>query len=79
MKHRRREYNRKIRHQKLSEDSCSRGYNKMFRCLTGIRYVDDYINYERKKLKEYFGYDVDCEIKVEDYTFMLSLDFAKKR
>ena len=33
MKHRRREYNRKIRHQKLSEDSCSRGYNKMLRCL----------------------------------------------
>lgn len=27
MKRRRREYNRKIRHQKLTEDSCSRGYN----------------------------------------------------
>lgn len=33
MKRRRREYNRKIRHQKLTEDSCSRGYNKQFRCL----------------------------------------------
>lgn len=44
----------------------------------GVITADDYINYERKKLKEYFGYDIDCEIKIEDYTFMLSLDFAKK-
>lgn len=29
MKQRRREYNRKIRHAKITEDSCSRGYNKM--------------------------------------------------
>lgn len=33
MKRRKREYNRKIRHQKLSEDSCSRGYNQKFRHL----------------------------------------------
>ena len=33
MKKRRREYNRKIRHAKLTEDSCSRGYNKMLKCL----------------------------------------------
>ena len=33
MKQRRREYNRKIRHAKITEDSCSRGYNKMLRSL----------------------------------------------
>ena len=33
MKKRRREYNRKIRHTKITEDSCSRGYNKMLRRL----------------------------------------------
>lgn len=33
MKRRKREYNRKIRHQKLCEDSCSYGYNKVFRYL----------------------------------------------
>ena len=33
MKKRRREYNRKIRHSKLTEDSCLKGYNKMLRCL----------------------------------------------
>ena len=33
MKSRRKEYNRKIRHAKLTEDSCSRGYNKMLRSL----------------------------------------------
>ena len=33
MKKRRREYNRKIRHAKITEDSCSRGYNKILRRL----------------------------------------------
>ena len=33
MKRRKREYNHKIRHQKLCEDSCSYGYNKVFRYL----------------------------------------------
>ena len=33
MKKRRREYNRKIRHAKLTEDSCSKGYCKMLKSL----------------------------------------------
>ena len=33
MKKRRREYNRKIRHSILNEDSCSKGYNKTLRSL----------------------------------------------
>lgn len=33
MKSRKREYNRKVRHAKILEDSCSRGYNKMLRSL----------------------------------------------
>ena len=33
MKFRRKEYNRKVRHAKLTEDSCSRGYIKMLRSL----------------------------------------------
>lgn len=33
MKRRRREYNRKIRHAKITEDSCSRGYIRALRCL----------------------------------------------
>ena len=44
----------------------------------GIITADDYINYERKKLKECLGYDIDYEVKVEDYMFMIPLDFAKK-
>lgn len=44
----------------------------------GIITDDDYINYERKKLKEYFGYDIDPEITVEDYRFTIPLSFAKK-
>lgn len=30
MKRRRKEYNRKVRHMKITEDSCSRGYVKQF-------------------------------------------------
>lgn len=34
MRRRRREYNRKVRHAKITEDSsCSRGYIRMLRCL----------------------------------------------
>ena len=33
IKARKREYNRKIRHAKLNEDSCCRDYIKRFRCL----------------------------------------------
>lgn len=33
MKKRRREYNRKIRYAKITEGSCSRGYNKILRRL----------------------------------------------
>ena len=33
MRNRRKEYNRKIRHAKLTEDSCSRGYIKMLKSL----------------------------------------------
>lgn len=33
MKQRKREYNRKVRHAKISEESCDRGYNKMLRSL----------------------------------------------
>lgn len=34
MKNRKREYNRKIRHEKLNEDSCSRGHIKMLCSLS---------------------------------------------
>ena len=33
IKRRKREYNRKVRHKKLSEDSCSKGYNNILRRL----------------------------------------------
>lgn len=33
MRKRKKEYNRKARHAKLTEDSCSRGYIKMLRSL----------------------------------------------
>ena len=33
MRKRKKEYNRKIRHAKITEDSCSKGYNKMFKRL----------------------------------------------
>lgn len=33
MRLRKKEYNRKVRHAKLTEDSCSRGYVKQFKCL----------------------------------------------
>ena len=33
MRKRRREYNKKIRHMKIDEDSCSRGYLKQFKSL----------------------------------------------
>lgn len=33
MRQRRKEYNRKIRHAKVTEDSCSRGYAKMLKSL----------------------------------------------
>ena len=33
MRMRRKEYNRKIRHAKVTEDSCSRGYMKQLKCL----------------------------------------------
>lgn len=33
MKSRKKEYNRKIRHVKLTEDSCSRGYIKILKSL----------------------------------------------
>lgn len=33
MRMRRKEYNRKIRHAKVTEDSCSKGYMKQRKCL----------------------------------------------
>ena len=33
MRMRRKEYNRKIRYAKITEDSCSRGYMKQRKCL----------------------------------------------
>lgn len=44
----------------------------------GVITADDYVKYERNRLNEYFGYDIDYDVKVEDYSFMISLKFAKK-
>ena len=33
MRKRKKEYNRKIRHTKITEDSCSKRYNRMLKCL----------------------------------------------
>lgn len=47
-------------------------------CLrNGVNTFEEYVAYKKQKLKEFFGHDVNCEIKSEDYTFRISFDFAK--
>lgn len=38
---------------------------------------EDYINRKRTELKEFYGHDVDFEIKPEVHEFRISLDFAR--
>lgn len=38
---------------------------------------EDYINRKRAELKEFYGHDVDFEIKPEVHEFRISLDFAR--
>lgn len=38
---------------------------------------EDYINRKRAELKEFYGYDVDFEIKPKVHEFRISLDFAR--
>lgn len=37
----------------------------------------DYINRKQAELKEFYGYDVDFEIKPKVHEFRISLDFAR--
>ena len=47
-------------------------------CLkNGVNTFEEYVAYKKQKLEEFFGHDVNCEIKSEDYTFRISFDFAK--
>lgn len=47
-------------------------------CLkNGVNTFEKYVAYKKQKLEEFFGHDVNCEIKSEDYTFRISFDFAK--
>lgn len=38
---------------------------------------EDYINRKRAELKEFYGHDIDFEIKLEDHEFRISFGFAK--
>lgn len=38
---------------------------------------EDYINRKRAELKEFYGHDIDFEIKLEDHEFRISFDFAR--
>lgn len=47
-------------------------------CEKGISTIEQYKEYERKQLSEFFGYPYDSPIKVEDFTITLSLREAKR-
>lgn len=38
---------------------------------------EDYINRKRAELKEFYGHDIDFEIKLEDHEFRISFGFAR--